>query len=238
MSVRFSKLKNDSVRMQVVYEIERKIFSGELACGERMPPERDIAIAMDVSRSLINLALRDLEVKGFIKIVPRKGTFVADYKTNSTPQMLLALIHYGVDFADIKIFENMLETRQVIECKCAKLAANNKLQDKTKLEKAFKDMKESTNFNEFANANFKFHHTICAASGNIIFSMIFKSFEETIIYYLEKFFTTKKRQQLSISMHYTLLCALMESDVKKAEDAMGAIIEEGSKGLIQMYEEK
>lgn len=237
MSVRFSKLKNNSVRMQVAYEIERKIFSGELACGERMPPERDIAIAMGVSRSLINLALRDLEVKGFIIIVPRQGTFVADYKTNSTPQMLLDLVHYGVDFSDLKIFENMLETRQVIECKCARLAANNKLQDKSKLEKIFADMKNSTTSQEFVDANFKFHHAICAASGNIIFSMIFKSFEETILYYLKKYFKTKKRQELSISMHYELLCALMESNVKKAEDAMGVIIEEGSRGLIQMYEE-
>ena len=73
-----AKFQPESIRAQVVREIENRIFSGELAIGERLPPERELALELGVSRSLVNLAILDLESMGFLRIVPRQGTFVAD----------------------------------------------------------------------------------------------------------------------------------------------------------------
>ncbi|MEN6340082.1 MAG: winged helix-turn-helix domain-containing protein, partial [Clostridiaceae bacterium] len=98
----------ESIRGQVARELERRIFSGELAIGERLPPERDLAKLLGVSRSLVNLAILDLESMGFVRIVPRQGTFVADYKTQSTPQMLLSLMTHGAEDANAELFASMM----------------------------------------------------------------------------------------------------------------------------------
>ena len=106
----FVRLQPQSVRRQVAREIENKIFSGELAIGERLPPERELSEALGVSRSLVNLAVLDLESMGFLRIVPRQGTFVADYKAQCTPQMLLSLMTHGSEGASAELFRGMMET--------------------------------------------------------------------------------------------------------------------------------
>ena len=111
----------ESIREQVTRELQRRIFSGELAVGERLPPERDLAKLLGVSRSLVNLAVLDLESMGFVRIVPRQGTFVADYKTQSTPQMLLSLMTHGAEDANAELFASMMETRRLLETECARL---------------------------------------------------------------------------------------------------------------------
>ena len=67
---------------------------------------------MGISRSLVNLCILELESRGFVRIVPRQGTFVNDYKRQGTPQMLLSLMNYDIDKMDWTLFDNMVDTRQ------------------------------------------------------------------------------------------------------------------------------
>jgi DNA-binding FadR family transcriptional regulator len=122
MEHNFTKIEINSLRAQVSHEIERRIFSGELKPGDRLPAERELALAMGISRAVLNLAIRDLEAKGFVRIVPRHGAYINDYKQNSTPQMLMALIVHRQENVDFEIFANMLDTRRLLERECTRLA--------------------------------------------------------------------------------------------------------------------
>ena len=55
------------------------ILSGKLEIGSKLPPERELAESMKVSRAVINSGIAELEKKGFLVVRPRIGTFVADY---------------------------------------------------------------------------------------------------------------------------------------------------------------
>ena len=122
----------ESIREQVTRELQRRIFSGELAVGERLPPERDLAKLLGVSRSLVNLAVLDLESMGFVRIVPRQGTFVADYKNESTPQMLLSLMTSGAaDHSGAELFSSMMQTRRLLESECARRRSPNGFRTRT-----------------------------------------------------------------------------------------------------------
>jgi len=219
----FPRLENKSVRAQVVYEIERMIFSGQLKDGDKLTPEREMAAAMGVSRSLLNLAILDLESKGFLQVIPRKGTYVKDYKKESTPQILLSLISHSNEFTSYNLFSNLIDVRYLLEGECARLAALHATDEELQLlEKTLFEMESSSRLNrvEFIKSNFKFHHTLCSISGNIIYAMFFKSFESAFHYFLEQVFVDNERCIRSVDLHKLFFNALKVKDPENAKNIM------------------
>ncbi len=237
MKKTFSSFRPKSIRAQVAWEIESRIFSGELTVGERLPPERELALSLGVSRSLVNLAIIDLESMGFLHIVPRQGTFVADYKNEGTPQMLLSLMEHGAaDNTVAALFRSMMETRRLLEGECARLAAQNaSAEDFTRLSGILAEMRVADDPAHFSDANFRFHRALMAASGNIVYAMIFQSFEKVVRYYVSRHFTTSARMRLSVPQHERLLDALIARDATLAQDEIGSIMEEGIAYLTEMF---
>src|SRR5215216_4354852 len=52
------------------------IADGTLAEGERLPSERDLAVALGVSRTTVVTAYRELEARGLVRGHVGRGTFV------------------------------------------------------------------------------------------------------------------------------------------------------------------
>lgn len=232
-----SKFQPESIRAQVAREIENRIFSGELAIGERLKPERELALELGVSRSLVNLAILDLENMGFLRIVPRQGTFVADFKNESTPQMLLSLMTNGTaGNTAAELFSSMMETRRLLENECARLAAERASKDDLeKLAAILEEMKTAAGPERFSDANFRFHRALMTASGNIVYAMIFQSFERVVRCYVSRYFSTQARMRLSVSQHEALLLALNSRDAVRAREAVDVIMDEGISKLSEMF---
>lgn len=62
---------------QVRVHITRAIADGTLPTGVRLPPERDLAAALRVSRSTVMRAYGELVADGLVKAAPSRGTVVA-----------------------------------------------------------------------------------------------------------------------------------------------------------------
>jgi GntR family transcriptional repressor for pyruvate dehydrogenase complex len=232
----FTKIEIKSLRAQASYEIERKIFSGELKPGDRLPSERELAAAMGISRAVLNFAIRDLEAKGFVKIVPRRGAYINDYKQKSTPQMLLSLIKHSTENVDFTLFSDMLDTRRLLESECTRLAVERITNEELDALRVYlNDMKTCGTAESFAKANYRFHHTLTTASGNIVYAMILRSFEDAIHWYLKAYFTTNKKRSISCRQHEELLDALAHRDCDVAEKAISAIFCEGIGGLREIF---
>ena len=82
----FSKITAPSLKDLFVQQIEEKILSGELPVGSKMPPEREMAEQMKVSRAVVNGGINELRRKGFLEVLPRQGTYVADFSRNGNLQ--------------------------------------------------------------------------------------------------------------------------------------------------------
>jgi GntR family transcriptional regulator len=65
---------------QIASAIEGAVSSGDLGCGDRLPPERELAAWFGVNRLTLRQALADLQQRGLIRrVTGRKGgTFVAE----------------------------------------------------------------------------------------------------------------------------------------------------------------
>ncbi len=65
-----------SIPDRLSVDLERLILDGELAPGERLPSERELAEQLEVSRVSVREALRELESRGMIDRRPGRGTIV------------------------------------------------------------------------------------------------------------------------------------------------------------------
>ena len=62
---------------QIEDQLAVRIESGELAAGERLPPERELADGLGVSRMTVRQALSSLAARGLVERGVGRGTFVA-----------------------------------------------------------------------------------------------------------------------------------------------------------------
>lgn len=91
----FEKISVPSAKECFFENIKAKILSGELRPGEKLPSERELAESTGINQSAIHLAIKDLERTGFLSIVPRHGTYVADYITSGNYDTLHEILRSG-----------------------------------------------------------------------------------------------------------------------------------------------
>ncbi len=61
---------------EIALQIRRLIEQGRLRPGDRLPPERDVAAVLGVSRTSVRDAIRVLEMRGLLEPRPGQGTIV------------------------------------------------------------------------------------------------------------------------------------------------------------------
>ena len=66
----FSKLSAPSLKDLFVQQLQGMILSGELPMGAQLPPERELARQMQVSRAVVNGGLAELAKQGFLEVRP------------------------------------------------------------------------------------------------------------------------------------------------------------------------
>lgn len=174
------KMNSDSLKERFVREMEGRILSGYWNPGDRLPPERELASQLGISRSIVNNGILELASKGFVRMQPRKGTFVEDYQREGTSQVLTAVMQYDQERFEPHLFHGMMDTRMLIEGESARCAAIHRSEADLKgLRELLADIRRQPDPSpaEYEAFNFNFHHRITIASGNMVFAMILKSFE-------------------------------------------------------------
>ena len=101
---------------QIAEQLRALIASGEFALGARLPPERDLAAQLGVSRPSVREALIALEVQGLVEVRMGSGIYV----TAKVPVARAREIE-----SELGPFE-IIRARQLIEAELAALAARHK----------------------------------------------------------------------------------------------------------------
>ncbi len=84
------------------------IFSGVYQSGDKLEPERELAEIYKCSRPIVHRAIIRLEDKGLVKIRPRKGVVVQDYKKSGKLSLLEHIISKNKDGISRKLNHDML----------------------------------------------------------------------------------------------------------------------------------
>src|SRR4030095_3366678 len=105
---------------QVVARVYELIQSGGLKPGDRLPPERELAKQLGISRPSLRAGLSSLISMGVLQSRQGAGTFIVDGPPalDSEPLRLLAQLH-GFSY------DHMFDTRSILEVGAAGLAAEH-----------------------------------------------------------------------------------------------------------------
>lgn len=175
MSDSGSKLK---AYERVIDYIQGEIFKGTLKRGEKLPPERDLAEQLGVSRNSVREAMRTLSLLGFISSTQGAGNFVScDLEKNLIESTRMMLMMGEADYCQIS------ELRQGLESQAVLLAAGRiTAAQAARLEDIAAQMRACSN-QDLARSSAldnELHFVIGEASCNQLILVVLRALSETI----------------------------------------------------------
>mgnify|MGYP001014986330 FL=1 len=112
------RIKRSSLSDQVADQIQHLIIKGGLKPGDKLPPERELAEQLGVSRTVIREATKTLQERGLVRVLTGSGT----YATKVEPELVSQSIGLYVR-GHRHAFRDLLEIRKSLEVGIAGLAA-------------------------------------------------------------------------------------------------------------------
>lgn len=212
----YSKITALSMTDLFVQQIENMILSGELAIGEQLPPARELAVKMGVSRTVVTAGLVELDKLGFVEIKPRQGVYVCDYRRRGTMETLVAIMRYNGGALRKNEVRSLLETRDAMESMCMRLVVE--CADTAALEALapiLESIRASRDNDEAAENIFLFHHELAVLSGNVLMPLLYHSFRPQSIY-LWSIDCKKSGVQHMYETKLRLYTALLNADAETA----------------------
>ncbi|MGE5582357.1 MAG: FadR/GntR family transcriptional regulator [Bacillota bacterium] len=216
-----------SVSSQVLTEIQNMLKSGKIKPGDFLPSERELAASLNVGRPAVREALKALEIIGVVNIMHGKGIQVITPSVESVIQSLLA----PVTITPADLF-NILEVREIIDPKCAYIAAMRATADQLQaLAELLVKMRNSvTNPAEFADADYEFHFKVAEFANNPMLKRVFEAVAGLL--HLQHYRTAEiPGHQETIEFHTAVYRAIAEHNPEEAEKQMAAHIQDTRRRL-------
>jgi GntR family transcriptional repressor for pyruvate dehydrogenase complex len=162
---------------RVVNEIQRVIVNGQLEPGEKLPPERELADELGVSRTVIREAVRILVVKGLLETKPGVGTIVRQVTRDQIVEPLSLLLQTQEGGISI---EHLHQVRRMLEVEIAGLAALRAAEeDIAELEQVLAEMEAVRDIPEaFAAKDADFHQGLARTTHNPLLIILLDSIRD------------------------------------------------------------
>lgn len=203
----------------VVAELKEMIHRGELKSGDRLPPERDLAKLLGVSRPTLRAGIRSMTAVGVLQSRQGAGTFVAmaeDSPTldSSSLRMMAALHGFTSD--------EMFEARLALEMHIAGFAAKRATAEQiTLMSEEISGMYASLDDPEqYLVHDMRFHQTVAAASNNRILTSLMNMVAAILYDARSKTVNRAKDLKESAEQHHNIYRAMRERDAEAATQAM------------------
>jgi DNA-binding FadR family transcriptional regulator len=234
-------IKADSLRDVFVSRFEELILSGKLSIGQKLPSERELALRLGVSRPVVHEGLTVLSSRGLIRMKPRVGAIVNDFRKYGSPEILNSLFNYYKGNLDLDILGSILSMRILFEVETARLAAMNRTEGHLKefrdILKRERDI-EKTDIDALTAIDFEFHHLITMATENVIYPLLLNSMKRIYTNLTRQFFATPIVVPRTFGYHEELVLAIGASDAKKAVRIMKKLLRHGERQFILMIKER
>ena len=202
---------------QVAEQISKLIKKGKIKSGERLPPERELAKQLEVSRPTVREAMIALEISGMVEVRVGSGIYVLN---TSSPNLKLRNNTLDIGAGPLEL----IEARKEIEGANAALAAQRIGTDcLEQIEQAIEKMVHDNMTG--ADGDREFHLLVAKATGNSVL--------ETLTAYLWdqqqhspmwtkliELMQDKKLHSVVLDDHHCLLDCLRQKNSEKAQAIM------------------
>lgn len=200
---------------QIIDHIKDSIIRGKLDPGQRIV-ELQLAKELDSSRGTVREALRHLEQKGFVEIIPNIGTVVKELSAKEVVQIydLMGVLE-GLSMR-IATPVIPLETIGRIEGLVAKVeeVAGDRF--------------------EMSRANYQFHRFLTELGGNDLLSQFMENIRlQTYRMRLQTFYS-QEQVQATLAEHRQILTAIKDRNAEQVEQLIRRHYQDAKKRLIKL----
>ncbi|MDP6300015.1 MAG: FadR/GntR family transcriptional regulator [SAR202 cluster bacterium] len=201
----------------MVGQIYGLVRDGALKPGDRLPPERELAQQMGVSRASVREAMRLLDQKGLVVIRPGAGTFVTEDVIETIVQAFSSLLNESGDGVG-----DVFEMRLLLEPHVVSLAAERASQsDIDRLGEILRQQKAEIQAGGTGVAyDIAFHQAIANATKNSALVAVNQAISGILSQSRGDALMSLERSQKSLQSHERILVAIENRDSEAAQSAM------------------
>lgn len=220
-------LQSKRLYKQIADLLAEKIADGTFPPNTSLPPERDLAQQLGVSRSSVREALIALEVQGLVEVRMSSGIFVRP------PKNAKVFPDYG---ADIGPFD-MLEARALIEGEVAALAAARATTEQiAQLRRILEEADLTGDIDTYYESDKRFHYALADACGNPAFmevlDLLWKKRESPLFRQFQSHYSDRRTIYNVHRDHLSILAAIEQRNPMQARLVMTVHLENVKKEFL------
>ena len=204
---------------EIVDQVEELIVKSELRVGDPLPPERDLARQLQVSRNALREAIGMLAQKGLVEVRPGTGSYVAQPTAAFIGDSLHFLLRLNAN-----VLIDLMEARVVIESETAALAAQKATADALQGVKAALDEMDThlAQPDEYTEADLTFHTELAQAAGNQVLLLFLLSLRAALRENIRYFARSQQENEKSLRFHHRIYEAVLARQPDIARQNMSA----------------
>lgn len=196
-------------------QLKALIAARRLVVGDRLPPERELAARLDVSRGTLRGALQSLADQGVL--VGRQGS---GWLVSPRREVVATNLAVYLSLEDIT-FDQLFAARRAIEPHAAAGAARHRSPEQVAaLRRCIQAMKSAPDVATYVRADADFHALLAAASGNPMFSIMLAPTLDLLASLREDVAAHPEVTAASHREHDRIIAAVESADSEGAQAAM------------------
>jgi len=194
-----------------IEKIKAMIVSGELRPGDRLPPEKELAEHLGLSRNSLREAVKALEIIRVLDVRRGDGTYV----TSLEPHLLLEAISFVIDMHDDDSLLELFAVRRMLESQAAGIAAQaaSDEQSRALIDEVASIDADTVTIDDLVAHDVRFHSDIVRLTGNgYLLSLVESLSSRTIRARVWRGLTEQDAVERTISEHRAIAEAIAQHD--------------------------
>ncbi len=215
--INFGILQKDAISEKIVERLLNLIREKQLRPGDRLPPERELAPMMGVSRPSLREALRALSVMKVVENRQGSGTYI----TSLRPELFVNHLDFIFSVNDAT-FVDLFEARKIVEVGLVGLAAKSIDEEQLAcLEECLQRSAASVEQPEtFLQTDLELHSIIIEAARNRTLALFMNSINQINIASRRRTNELPEVRRQTLKDHKAIVTALQAHDPEAAAQAM------------------
>jgi DNA-binding FadR family transcriptional regulator len=228
----FGPVERKILWQQVAEQLMAMLREKRLRPGDKLPPERELAAMMQVSRPSLREALRALSMMNVLEVRQGAGTYVTSLET----ELLVEHLDFVLSLDESSLLE-LFEARKIVEIGIAGLAAQRITDEElAELEAGLAISQETLHHPaDFLHADEQLHKTITKAARNPIMSRVFDSISRLLMVSRSRTVEITRVREQTVQDHRAIVAALKRRDPEAAQAAMLQHLSNVEQGLLHSH---